>query len=76
MGSQIERDKCGICGGDGSKCKDVLKSVDSGNIAEAGNVKLAVIPKGSRHIKINLSSLSVSQYSLEQISPKNLPTYE
>ena len=58
IGSPVKSDKCGICGGNGSKCEEKVKQYDS-KVRRKGNARLTLIPKGARNVKITLSSLSV-----------------
>ena len=47
----MHEDECGICGGDGSKCKIKVKAF-SKTSEKVGNSKLMILPPGSRNIRI------------------------
>lgn len=51
LGSQLKRDKCGICGGDGSSCILITKSITKTNLRWGYNY-LLTIPINSFGIKI------------------------
>ncbi|KAL1491581.1 hypothetical protein ABEB36_012156 [Hypothenemus hampei] len=50
LNSTLSRDKCGVCGGDNSKCIHINKTIKKRVKKEIK--KIAVIPKMARHIKI------------------------
>ncbi|KAJ8714545.1 hypothetical protein PYW07_002770 [Mythimna separata] len=52
VGSEIEEDKCGVCGGNGSACKTVQGIYSKGTTKQSGFSEVAVIPAGSRNVKI------------------------
>lgn len=60
VGSELEEDACGICGGDGSACKTVQGIYSKGTTKQSGFTEVAVIPAGSRNVKIQ-----------EKVSPGN-----
>ena len=47
IGSPVKSDKCGICGGNGSKCEEKVKQYDS-KVKRKGNARLTLIPKGAK----------------------------
>ena len=53
--SPVEEDRCGVCGGDGSKCKVRSREFNK-RINKAGNTKIMLLPKGARNIHIILKS--------------------
>ncbi|XP_059055686.1 A disintegrin and metalloproteinase with thrombospondin motifs 7 isoform X2 [Achroia grisella] len=55
-----EVDACGVCGGNGSACKTVQGIYNKGTTRQSGHSEVAVIPAGSRNVKIQ-----------EKISPGN-----
>ncbi|XP_013183866.1 A disintegrin and metalloproteinase with thrombospondin motifs 7 [Amyelois transitella] len=58
--SDLEDDVCGVCGGNGTKCKTVQGIYNKGTTRHAGLSEVAVIPAGSRNVKIE-----------EKVSPGN-----
>ncbi|PZC79906.1 hypothetical protein B5X24_HaOG215670 [Helicoverpa armigera] len=52
VGSDTEEDKCGVCGGNGSACKTVQGIYSKGTTKQSGFSEVAVIPAGSRNVKI------------------------
>ena len=73
----MQTDRCGICGGDGTKCKERSKEFEA-KVSSFGNTKLAIVPAGARNIKISLSSKQVlkQKYSTcvvrkARLRPKN-----
>ncbi|GBP61289.1 A disintegrin and metalloproteinase with thrombospondin motifs 7 [Eumeta japonica] len=50
--SEVEEDACGVCGGDGSACKTVQGIYNKGTTKQTGFSEVAVIPAGSRNVKI------------------------
>ncbi|CAH0687809.1 unnamed protein product [Spodoptera exigua] len=52
VGSETEEDKCGVCGGNGSACKTVQGIYSKGTTRQSGLSEVAVIPAGSRNVKI------------------------
>lgn len=50
--SEAEEDACGVCGGDGSACKTVQGIYNKGTTKQSGFSEVAVIPAGSRNVKI------------------------
>ena len=51
----MKEDRCGVCGGDGSKCKVRSREFDR-KMNKIGNTKIMLLPKGARNIQIILSS--------------------
>ncbi|KAI8434227.1 hypothetical protein MSG28_012332 [Choristoneura fumiferana] len=60
VGSDLEDDACGVCGGSGSACKTVQGIYNKGTTKQSGFSEVAVIPAGSRNVKIQ-----------EKVSPGN-----
>ncbi|XP_030020100.2 A disintegrin and metalloproteinase with thrombospondin motifs 12 [Manduca sexta] len=60
VNSDAEKDACGVCGGDGSACKTVQGIYNKGTTRQSGFSEVAVIPAGSRNVKIQ-----------EKVSPGN-----
>ncbi|XP_075979285.1 ADAM metallopeptidase with thrombospondin type 1 motif B [Anticarsia gemmatalis] len=60
IGSEMEEDQCGVCGGNGTACKTVQGIYDKGTTKQSGFSEVAVIPAGSRNVKIK-----------EKVSPGN-----
>ncbi|XP_045512095.1 A disintegrin and metalloproteinase with thrombospondin motifs 7-like [Pieris brassicae] len=58
--SDVEEDECGVCGGDGSACKTVQGIYNKDTVRRTGFSEVAVIPAGSRNVKIQ-----------EKVSPGN-----
>ncbi|CAK1542142.1 unnamed protein product [Leptosia nina] len=58
--SDVEEDECGVCGGDGSACKTVQGIYNKDTTRRSGFSEVAVIPAGSRNVKIQ-----------EKVSPGN-----
>ncbi|XP_052752253.1 A disintegrin and metalloproteinase with thrombospondin motifs 12 [Galleria mellonella] len=58
--SEKEDDACGVCGGNGSDCKTVKGIYNKGTTRQSGLSEVAVIPAGSRNVKIQ-----------EKVSPGN-----
>ncbi|CAG4944130.1 unnamed protein product [Parnassius apollo] len=58
--SDLEEDACGVCGGNGSACKTVLGIYNKDTTRQSGLSEVAVIPAGSRNVKIQ-----------EKVSPGN-----
>lgn len=56
LGSPVEEDECGICGGDGSKCKSRQKSFERRSVAKIGHSKLMILPAGARNLEIAFHS--------------------
>ena len=56
--SPVKEDRCGVCGGDGSKCKVKGRSFDR-KINKIGNSRIMILPKGARNIHVALSSFKV-----------------
>lgn len=52
VGSTAEEDACGVCGGDGSNCKTVQGIYTKSTTTQSGFSEVAVIPAGSRNVKI------------------------
>lgn len=52
VGSDTEEDQCGVCGGNGSACKTVQGIYNKGTTKQSGFSEVAVIPAGSRNVKI------------------------
>ncbi|XP_041369694.1 thrombospondin type-1 domain-containing protein 4-like [Gigantopelta aegis] len=50
LNSQLEVDRCGVCGGENRNCASIAKTI-SFNI-KSGYTELLEIPRGARHIKI------------------------
>ena len=57
IGSPVEEDECGICGGDGSKCKSRHRSFRRSSV-KLGHSKLMILPAGARHILIRFKALT------------------
>ncbi|XP_072027188.1 A disintegrin and metalloproteinase with thrombospondin motifs 9-like isoform X2 [Amphiura filiformis] len=55
LGSDTQRDECGVCGGDGSSCKTVTGKY---NKQQHGYNEVVSIPKGSRKIEISQESFN------------------
>lgn len=53
LGSPITEDHCGVCGGDGSKCKVKTKRFHG----RAGGKKLIALQRGARKIKISIKKM-------------------
>ncbi|KAJ8015299.1 hypothetical protein DPEC_G00024690 [Dallia pectoralis] len=51
LGSPQQEDKCGVCGGDNSKCK-IIKSNFTRSAKKQGYLKILEIPRGARHLLI------------------------
>ena len=47
---------CGICGGDGSKCKTRRRKFDRRPTVKLGLSKLMLLPAGARNVKITFQS--------------------
>ncbi|CAH2087110.1 unnamed protein product [Euphydryas editha] len=60
VNSDIEEDECGVCGGNGSACKTVQGIYNKDTTRQSGFSEVAVIPAGSRNVKIQ-----------EKVSPGN-----
>ncbi|KAL0821080.1 hypothetical protein ABMA28_005711 [Loxostege sticticalis] len=60
VNSDAEEDACGVCGGNGSACKTVKGIYSKGTTKQSGFSEVAVIPAGSRNVKIE-----------EKVSPGN-----
>ncbi|XP_041114857.1 A disintegrin and metalloproteinase with thrombospondin motifs 5 [Polyodon spathula] len=60
IGSKLQFDKCGICGGDNSRC---IKVIGNFTKKSKGYTDVVTIPEGSTHIKIR------------QFKPKDQPRY-
>ncbi|XP_063830202.1 A disintegrin and metalloproteinase with thrombospondin motifs 7 [Ostrinia nubilalis] len=60
VNSDAEEDACGVCGGNGSACKTVKGIYSKGTTKQSGFSEVAVIPAGSRNVKIQ-----------EKVSPGN-----
>lgn len=58
--SDVEEDACGVCGGDGTACKTVQGIYTKGTTRQSGFSEVAIIPAGSRNVKIQ-----------EKVSPGN-----
>lgn len=58
--SDVEEDECGVCGGNGTDCKTVQGIYSKGTTRQSGFSEVAVIPAGSRNVKIK-----------EKVSPGN-----
>ncbi|KPJ19387.1 A disintegrin and metalloproteinase with thrombospondin motifs 7 [Papilio machaon] len=52
VGSELEEDACGVCGGSGAACKTVLGIYTKDTARQPGFSEVAVIPAGSRNVKI------------------------
>ncbi|XP_013140287.1 PREDICTED: A disintegrin and metalloproteinase with thrombospondin motifs 7-like [Papilio polytes] len=52
VGSELEEDACGVCGGSGAACKTVLGIYTKDTARQPGYSEVAVIPAGSRNVKI------------------------
>ncbi|KTG21912.1 hypothetical protein cypCar_00033836, partial [Cyprinus carpio] len=51
IASELEEDKCGVCGGDNSTCK-IVKGNFTRSTRKPGFLKILEIPRGARHIQI------------------------
>ncbi|XP_067279605.1 A disintegrin and metalloproteinase with thrombospondin motifs 2 isoform X1 [Pseudorasbora parva] len=51
IASELEDDKCGVCGGDNSTCK-IVKGNFTRSTRKPGFLKILEIPRGARHIQI------------------------
>ncbi|XP_051537327.1 A disintegrin and metalloproteinase with thrombospondin motifs 2-like [Myxocyprinus asiaticus] len=51
IASEVEDDKCGVCGGDNSTCK-IVKGNFTRSTRKPGFLKILEIPRGARHILI------------------------
>ncbi|KAM9437279.1 A disintegrin and metalloproteinase with thrombospondin motifs 2-like isoform 1-T1 [Salvelinus alpinus] len=51
IASDMQEDKCGICGGDNSTCK-IIKGNFTRNAKKEGFLKILEIPRGARHLLI------------------------
>ncbi|XP_026493067.2 A disintegrin and metalloproteinase with thrombospondin motifs 7 [Vanessa tameamea] len=60
VNSDVEEDECGVCGGNGSACKTVQGIYNKDTTRQSGFSEVAVIPAGSRNVKIQ-----------EKVSPGN-----
>ena len=56
--SPVKEDRCGVCGGDGSKCKVKGRTFDR-KINKIGNSRIMILPNGARNIHVSLSSFRV-----------------
>lgn len=52
IASELEDDKCGVCGGDNSTCK-IVKGNFTRSTRKPGFLKILEIPRGARHIQIH-----------------------
>ncbi len=52
LDSPVDEDVCGVCGGDGSKCKMKRRALTGKIRAEEGFKKLAIVPKGAMEIRL------------------------
>uniref|UniRef100_A0A8C1RJQ0 ADAM metallopeptidase with thrombospondin type 1 motif, 2 n=1 Tax=Cyprinus carpio TaxID=7962 RepID=A0A8C1RJQ0_CYPCA len=52
IASELEDDKCGVCGGDNSTCK-IVKGNFTRSTRKPGFLKILEIPRGARHIRIH-----------------------
>ena len=57
IGSPVEEDDCGICGGDGSKCREKSKQF-SGSFQSDESQKLTLLPRGIRKVAIRFREVS------------------
>ncbi|XP_026326266.1 A disintegrin and metalloproteinase with thrombospondin motifs 7 [Hyposmocoma kahamanoa] len=60
VNSDMVEDACGVCGGNGSACKTVQGIYNKGTTKQSGYSEVAVIPAGSKNVKIQ-----------EKVSPGN-----
>ncbi|XP_007244624.3 A disintegrin and metalloproteinase with thrombospondin motifs 2 [Astyanax mexicanus] len=51
IASELEEDKCGVCGGDNSTCK-IVKGNFTRSTKKPGFLKILEIPRGARHVMI------------------------
>jgi hypothetical protein len=61
--SPVQEDECGVCGGDGSKCRQKSRSFVDKVTSKVGGMKLVMIPAGARNIRIAFRSAEVSKRS-------------
>ncbi|XP_046898993.1 LOW QUALITY PROTEIN: A disintegrin and metalloproteinase with thrombospondin motifs 2-like [Hypomesus transpacificus] len=54
IASDLQEDKCGVCGGDNSSCK-IIKGNFTRSTKKLGYLKILEIPKGARHLLIQES---------------------
>ncbi|XP_052392892.1 A disintegrin and metalloproteinase with thrombospondin motifs 2-like, partial [Carassius gibelio] len=52
IASELEDDKCGVCGGDNATCK-IVKGNFTRSTRKPGFLKILEIPRGARHIQIH-----------------------
>ena len=62
LDSPLVEDQCGICAGDGSKCSVQARNVR--RVAASNFTKVAVLPRGARHIQIEKKHQSQTKVSL------------
>ena len=65
LGSPVKEDHCGICGGDGSKCRMRKRKFDK-QTSKIGHSKLMILPAGARNIRINFHSIQNVTLSLKE----------
>ncbi|KAG5844207.1 hypothetical protein ANANG_G00159780 [Anguilla anguilla] len=51
IGSALQEDKCGVCGGDNSTCK-IIKGSFTRSARKQGFLKILEVPKGARHLVV------------------------
>ena len=69
----MKEDECGVCGGDGSKCRQKNRVFVDKVTAKVGGTKVVMIPAGARNIRIAFRSAEVSGLVvLQRLSPVGL----
>ena len=66
LGSPVEEDECGICGGDGSKCKQRFRAFKRRSSNKIGHAKVMILPAGSRNIEISFQSKANVSLALKE----------
>ena len=74
IGSPVQEDECGICGGDGSKCKSRHRSFRRSSV-KVGHSKLMILPAGARHILIRFKPHQNATLSIKE-RQTNLMVYQ
>ena len=65
LGSPVKQDQCGICGGDGSKCRLRKRKFDR-QTSKRGNSKMMMLPTGARNIQIHFISRQNVSLSIKE----------
>ena len=61
----MQEDECGICGGDGSKCRSRKRTFDR-SVLKVGHSKLMILPAGARNIRISFHSMENVSLALKE----------